>query len=96
MTGATNRGAFHAFVYGRVQGVNFRAFTERCADQLGITGFVRNRSDGTVEVVAEGERPLLEMLLSDLKKGPRSSYVDDVAVVWQDPSDIYKDFRIRS
>lgn len=72
----------HATVHGRVQGVGFRFFTMQSAWNLEITGWVRNRFDGTVEVIAEGNRPALESLLSDIKKGPTSASVNGVDVEW--------------
>jgi len=74
----------HAVVHGRVQAVGFRAFVIDIASRLGIKGWVRNRWDGTVEVVAEAERPVLEQLLSYLKVGPRMASVDKVDVDWQE------------
>jgi acylphosphatase len=65
-------------VRGRVQGVGFRWFVEREAHILGITGWVRNRTDGTVEVLAIGTRDQLSELRSRLREGPRAARVDDV------------------
>ena len=65
-------------VRGRVQGVGFRWYVEREAHTLGIAGWVRNRSDGTVEVLAQGTREQLFSLRSKLQQGPRASRVDDV------------------
>ena len=65
-------------VRGRVQGVGFRWFVEREAHILGIAGWVRNRSDGTVEVLALGTREQLSGLRSRLREGPRAARVDDV------------------
>ena len=59
----------HAKVFGEVQGVFFRAHTEEKANSLGVTGWVRNLSGGGVEVVAEGERKVLEELLASGAKG---------------------------
>ncbi len=72
----------HAVVHGRVQAVGFRAFVIDVANRLGIKGWVRNRWDGTVEVVAEGERPGLEQLLASLKVGPRMASVEKVDAEW--------------
>ena len=69
-------------VSGRVQGVNFRAYTRREAQRLGLRGHARNLADGTVEVVAEGERERLERLLVWLRHGPPSARVDEVTVQW--------------
>ncbi len=68
----------HAIVRGRVQGVGFRFFTEREADALGLTGWVMNRSDRSVEVVAEGSRAQLDRLVAALRRGPTSSHVTEV------------------
>ena len=67
-------------VSGRVQGVGFRWFVEREAATLGITGWVRNRDDGRVEVMATGTREQLSALDARLREGPRAARVDDVAV----------------
>ncbi len=72
----------HAKVHGRVQGVSFRYYTQRCATDLGLTGFVRNRWDGSVEVVAEGRQARLDELLSFLRAGPRGAFVTEVDVEW--------------
>jgi acylphosphatase len=65
-------------VRGRVQGVGFRWFVEREAHMLGIAGWVRNKSDGSVEVLAIGTRDQLLGLRSRLRQGPRAARVDDV------------------
>jgi acylphosphatase len=65
-------------VRGRVQGVGFRWFVEREARTLGIAGWVRNNSDGSVEVLAIGSRDQLQTLRSRLQRGPRAARVDDV------------------
>ena len=67
-------------VSGRVQGVGFRWFVEREAATLGVTGWVRNREDGRVEVMATGSREQLNTLHGRLRQGPRASRVDEVAV----------------
>lgn len=86
----------HAVVEGYVQGVGFRAFVLEYAHQLGVTGWVRNRWDTSVEVCAEGERAALERLLAALKRGPSAAYVREVHVEWQAASGEFKDFRVRS
>jgi acylphosphatase len=62
-------------IIGRVQGVGFRYFAERCASQLGICGYVKNLWDGKVEVYAIGEPWALEELKRQLAEGPRSARV---------------------
>jgi acylphosphatase len=65
-------------VRGRVQGVGFRWFVEREAHTLGVAGWVRNRPDGSVEVLAMGSRDQLLGLRARLRQGPRAARVDDV------------------
>ena len=62
--------------------MGFRYFVQRTADQLGLRGWVRNSDDGTVEVVAEGQRPDLERLQRALEDGPRMAHVDRVDAQW--------------
>lgn len=72
----------HAVVRGDVQGVGFRYFVQRRADQLGLRGWVRNNDDGTVEVVAEGQGSDLEQLKRSLEEGPRMAHVERVDAQW--------------
>ncbi len=83
-----------AMVYGRVQGVLFRNFVERHAQELGLTGYVRNMAEGTVEVHAEGAREQLEQLTGFLEQGPPRASVDKVEATWSEYSGKYPDFRI--
>lgn len=66
------------FVFGRVQGVGFRFFTLQEAKQIGVTGYVRNREDGSVAVVAQGSEAQIQQLRLWLSKGPRTSQVERV------------------
>ena len=84
-----------AIVSGRVQGVGFRAFVLRRAAELALRGYVRNRWDRSVEVVAEGPRPHLEMLLEALRRGPRAAHVAQVDVRWLPATDEFDDFDVR-
>ncbi|MEW6511496.1 MAG: acylphosphatase [Bacteroidota bacterium] len=77
--------AVHIIISGLVQGVGYRWYAARRAEALGVTGFVRNAYDGTVEVEAHGDRSLLEELIHDLKIGPRSAHVNDLKVEWREP-----------
>jgi acylphosphatase len=72
----------HAVVHGDVQGVGFRYFVQRKARQLGLLGWVRNNDDGTVELVAEGERPSLELLRQAVGEGPGHARVERVDAQW--------------
>jgi acylphosphatase len=87
--------AVRATVYGRVQGVFFRAFVEEHAQQLGLRGYVRNRPSGDVEVVAEGERERVERLLEYLKMGPPGARVKRVVTRWSEYTGNYASFRVR-
>jgi acylphosphatase len=93
MTG--DRAALRAIVSGRVQGVGFRFFVEDAATSLGLTGYVRNLSNGNVEVVAEGPRHRLEALLRKLNDGPPLARVAGVTQSWEPPTDAYDVFSIR-
>lgn len=88
------RARLHALLTGRVQGVGFRYFAVRLADDLGLTGWVRNTYGGEVEVVAEGERADLEAFLAHLRRGPRLAYVEHIEVEWAEPRNEFRDFRV--
>jgi acylphosphatase len=77
-----DRARLHAIVRGRVQGVGFRATTQHEARRRGLSGWVRNLSDGSVEVDAEGERTHLESFLAFLHRGPLGAHVDAVESEW--------------
>lgn len=81
-------------VHGRVQGVGFRYFAQDRADDLQLTGIVRNLRDGGVEVIAEGEEGALEALVVAMKNGPVSARVEDAQVIWLPYQGEYLDFRI--
>ena len=72
----------HLIVKGRVQGVNFRYYTARKANLLGIKGFVKNLPNGDVEVKAQGSEEMLKELLIFCRKGPESAEVEEVIVQW--------------
>jgi len=85
----------HAVVHGRVQGVGYRAFAARSAQQIGLTGWVRNRYNGTVETIAEGDLSQLESYLRDLIRGPVSSNVTRVNEEWSEATLEFSQFKIR-
>ncbi len=85
----------HAIVHGRVQGVGFRDATERRAVELGLTGWVRNLADRTVEVVAEGDQAILETFLAYLQRGPNSAQVKQVDADWRAASGDFEHFGVR-
>lgn len=84
----------HYVVSGRVQGVGFRWFVEREARILGLSGWVRNRHDGNVEVLAAGTKEQLGALYDKLKEGPRAARVDNVDVEEAAPLSKMTTFRI--
>jgi acylphosphatase len=86
--------AFKASVRGRVQGVGFRYFTKRLADGLQITGWVRNRPDGTVELLAKGDNQALEQFMQSLEAGPIGSRVDKIDTQWHQETQEFKGFEI--
>ena len=90
------RVARRLIIGGRVQGVGFRYFTQEVAQREGVTGWVRNRADGRVEVYIEGEAETVTRVERALRQGPRSARVDDVSVEMEPPSGEYSEFVIRS
>jgi acylphosphatase len=86
----------HAIIHGRVQGVGFRAYVIENGITLGVKGWTRNRWDGTVEVLAEGDRQLLERFLEILRRGPRMSHVTQVDLDWQPPTGEFTSFSVCS
>lgn len=86
----------HAHVYGRVQGVGFRFFTVDAAVSLGLTGWVANRYDDSVEVVAEGPHTALQHLLNALYEGPSMARVDQVQHEFLAATREYKRFSIEA
>ena len=81
-------------VRGRVTGVFFRAAAQREARRLGITGWVKNRADGSVEMVAEGEEEGIKEIVSWAHHGPSAARVDNVDVRWRGYTGEFSDFRI--
>jgi acylphosphatase len=85
----------HLIISGRVQGVCFRAETKRAAHIYGVHGWVRNRPDGTVEAVVEGDRADVISLINWCKQGPPISRVDDVNISWQEHEGLFDAFHIK-
>jgi acylphosphatase len=88
------RKRLHAYISGRVQMVMFRDFAQRNASRLGVSGWVKNLSDGRVEVLAEGEKHDLDLFLAKLNHGPILARVDRVEVEWSDAIGDVSGFRI--
>ena len=83
-----------AVVSGVVQGVGFRYFVIQRARDLDLVGYVRNRRDGSVEVVAEGPRERLERLADDVREGPRHGLVRDVQLEWNEATGGFDRFEV--
>lgn len=92
---SVSQASLSAIVRGEVQGVYFRAFVQRHALALGLTGFVRNLPRGrAIEVQAEGEQRQLEELIEYLKIGPPGARVEKVELNWSDYTGAFYDFDI--
>ena len=87
--------AAEIFVSGMVQGVGYRFFTQRAAEELQLSGWVRNLSDGRVQAEVEGPRLRIEELLLRLRVGPRLSSVTGVAVAWKTASGAARGFLVQ-
>jgi len=85
----------HCLISGKVQGVGFRAWTKRIADQMGICGWVRNLKDGRVEALAQGEEEKLEEFKGKLAQGPAISKVEDIECKYIDYEKKYDNFEVR-
>ncbi len=77
-----------------MQMVMYRDFACRNARKLGLKGFVRNEPDGSVSVIAQGERALLEQLIERLREGPMLANVENVEVEWGEAKAVYENFDI--
>jgi acylphosphatase len=82
-------------IAGRVQGVYYRASTIQQAQGLGLTGWVMNCPDGSVEAVAEGSKPKLEELIAWCRQGPDGARVTHVDVRWETPENNFYSFSIK-
>ena len=89
-----NKVRAHAIISGRVQGVFFRVETKRAADGFGVYGWVRNRRDGTVEALFEGDRDGVDAVLGWCKEGPAHARVSDVNVDWENYTGEFTEFDI--
>jgi acylphosphatase len=84
----------HAIISGRVQGVFFRVETKRAADGFGVFGWVKNRRDGTVEALFEGDRDRVDAVLEWCQEGPAHAQVSAVKVEWGDYTGEFSGFDI--
>ena len=85
----------HVYVSGMVQGVFFRTETQDEAIRQGVTGWIRNRPDGRVEAVFEGEKETVDKLIEFCKRGPTGARVTNVEIAWEGFKGEFQGFRIR-
>jgi acylphosphatase len=85
----------HGTIRGRVQGVGFRYFTQQIAAELGVTGWVKNNYDGSVEFLAQGTDEEIEAFLRNIRRGPASASVQDMRVRESSVKREYASFHIR-
>ena len=83
-----------AIISGRVQGVFFRMETKRAADRFGVSGWVRNLKDGSVEAMFEGDQGRIDAVLDWCRQGPPHADVADVNVTWNEYTGEFKGFDI--
>ncbi len=81
-------------IEGRVQGVFFRHHTQEMAFRLGLKGWVKNRRDGRVEAVLEGDQERVDQMIQWCHRGPTGARVTDVRAVWEDYEGEFDDFSI--
>ena len=85
----------HLYISGKVQGVFFRHNTLEKAVDLGLTGWVKNRSDGKVEAVFEGVPHQVHEMINWCRTGPPHAHVTDITETWEEPMGEYTSFNIR-
>lgn len=86
--------ARHVTVTGRVQGVFFRAWAQRQADELDVTGWIRNCPDGRVDAHVEGEETAVAQMIERFRRGPPAAQVEDVRLWSVEPCD-FDGFEVR-
>jgi len=86
----------HIRVVGLVRGVGFRSYARNYAKELALKGFVKNLNDGSVEIVVEGYEKQMSTFLQVLRKGPWGAKVEDLQIEWEDPTNEFNDFEVKS
>jgi len=84
----------HLIISGDVVGVGFRAWTRRLARSLSLTGWVKNREDNAVEIVAVGSRVALENLIKACQHGPEVAWVESVRTTWEEAGHEFVGFEV--
>ena len=85
----------HVVISGLVQGVGYRWFVTRKAQEYNLTGYVKNLYNGDVEVEAEGQRAMIVDFARDLRVGPRSGHVTDMKIDWGKYKGRYRSFEVK-
>ena len=87
----------HVFAEGRVQGVGYRDFVRRSAERFGVSGWVRNRRDGSVEARLRGPSDRVETVIAEMRRGPRSAEVANLRIEAGQPNEsAMEGFAVRS
>lgn len=84
----------HVIVRGRVQGVYFRGSLKQQADTRGVSGWVRNRADGSVEALVQGPRDAVSSVVAWMRTGPRGAHVETMDVDWSDAGERLEHFEV--
>jgi acylphosphatase len=84
----------HLYIKGDVIGVGFRAWTKIQSKMIGVTGWIRNHQEGFVEAQVQGDEEKVKQIVELIKKGPPVSHVSDVQIFWQEPKEIFDEFKI--
>lgn len=84
----------HVIIEGRVQGVFFRYHTQQKAYEIGVKGWVRNRRDGRVEAIFEGDKDKVDRIIQWCHRGPSEARVTNVKVEWENYTGEFEDFSI--
>jgi acylphosphatase len=85
----------HVIYSGRVQGVGFRYTAQQTARPFALTGWVRNRRDGSVELVAEGEEQTLLDFLAAMQSSPLGGHISDATISWREATEAFQDFTVQ-
>jgi acylphosphatase len=93
--GSERMASAHVVISGLVQGVGYRWFVSRKAQEYNLTGYVKNLYNGDVEVRIEGHKAMILDFARDLKVGPRSGHVTDIKIDWGEYRGDYDNFNVR-
>ncbi len=93
--GVNNVDQLHIVVSGKVQGVGFRYYTQMRAAQYGVTGWVKNMEDGSVEIIAVGQPEDLQLFIESVREGNPFSKVNNMEIHTREKTDPYPSFKIK-